>query len=139
MALGELSNILVSVTQAPCPPITFVCHPGGIFGEVSPSKFWVRIALGRQRGIEKLTVPKLVEPSVNRRVAVIFEPHCPKAVKENGRATLAPPAGSAPKLWDPLGVLTPPPGRSVAIKLAVLAKPELRREKSNVTVSPGST
>src|SRR5437867_11693964 len=81
----------------------------------------------------KGTVPSLVVPSCSCNVATIVQPLTPLAVKEKFLVTAAPPAISVPYVACVLTKgLTPPELRSVAIRLAVLAEPILRKARATV-------
>src|SRR5689334_2978214 len=65
-------------------------------------------------------------------------PHMPVAPKVNGWVTADPPAMRAPKDCGELGDRMPLVCKSVITRFVVLPRPVFFKEKSIVTVSPGS-
>ena len=96
--LGVVSDAAVVAVQLLAVPEIFVFNqPAGSAGAVTPSKFCAKDWTSETppSGNVKLTVPRLLVPSCNCTVAVMFEPHGPAAVKVNGwlfvpRAATAP-------------------------------------------------
>src|SRR5262245_56299521 len=95
-ALGAVSLGALALTQEDCSPVAEVVQPAGSEGAITPSKFSENRVTSWPITREKETVPRFCEPSCNRNVGEMLEPHGPLAVKVNGLETAAPPARSVP-------------------------------------------
>src|SRR5256885_298249 len=87
---GELF-VIVCVTQFDSAPLLDVDQPDGKAGAVTVSKLWVKIVPVWPMINGTLTLPRLVDPSCNWRVALSVLPQAAPAEKLNACVTAFPP------------------------------------------------